>query len=101
MNFKNHLYFRQKKTAAFVKPSSGNDDVIFDAGKVCCQITVFFNFRFGSIVLSLIHTIGTVQLCNTFFYTCHYYNRNSKMYRGGVLCVKKKINMISGRLGLP
>jgi len=28
----------QKKTAAFVKPSSGNDDVIFDAGKVCCQI---------------------------------------------------------------
>ncbi len=22
------------------------------------------------------------------------------MYRGGVLCVKKKINMISGRLGL-
>ena len=32
----------QKKTAAFVKPSSGKDDVIFDAGKVCCQITVFF-----------------------------------------------------------
>jgi len=32
----------QKKTAAFVKPSSGKDDVIFDAGKVYCQITVFF-----------------------------------------------------------
>ena len=91
----------QKKTAAFVKPSSGKDDVIFDAGKVCCQITVFFNFRFGSIHLSLIRIIGTIQLCNTFFYTCHYCNRNSKMYRGGVLCVKKKINMISGRLGLP
>ena len=61
----------------------------------------FFYFRFGSIVLSLIRIIGTVQLYNTFFYTCHYYNRNSKMYGGGVLCVKKKINMISGRLGLP
>lgn len=51
--------------------------------------------------LAMIRIIGTVQLCNTFFYTCRYYNRNSKMYRGGVLCVKKKINMISGRLGLP
>ena len=61
----------------------------------------FFYFRFGSIVLSLIRIIGTVQLYNTFFYTCHYYNRNSKMYRGGVLCVKKKINMISGLWGLP
>ena len=36
------LAYLQKKTAAFVKPSSGKDDVIFDAGKVCCQITVFF-----------------------------------------------------------
>ena len=60
----------------------------------------FFYFRFGSMVLSLIRIIGTVQLCNTFFYTCHYYNRNSKIYKGDVLCVKKKINMISGRLGL-
>ena len=42
VDFKNYLYFRQKKTAAFVKPSSGNEDVIFDARKVCCQITVFF-----------------------------------------------------------
>ena len=60
----------------------------------------FFYFRFDSIVLSLVRIIGTVQLYDAFFYTCHYYNRNSKMYKGDVLFVKKKINMISGRLGL-
>ncbi len=50
----------------------------------------FFYFRFGNIVLSLIRIIELYNYVIRFFYTCRYYNRNSKNVQRWCIMRKKE-----------
>ena len=71
---------RQKLIAALIEKAAVNRRQIEmnEHTKIGVVDNVFFLFAaVQRLILNLV--IGIVELYNTFFYTCHYLNRNSKM----------------------